>query len=107
MRDWPTHDREIVAAILAGDPAGLAAAYDHYASALYTYCRSLLTEPADAADAVQDTFVVAASKLAGLREPDPLRPGPYAVARNQCHRRMRGRAPAAPLAEAGERTAAS
>ena len=69
MRDWPTHDREIVAAILAGDPAGLAAAYDHYASALYTYCRSLLTEPADAADAVQDTFVVAASKLAGLREP--------------------------------------
>ncbi len=104
MRDWPTHDREIVAAILAGDPAGLAAAYDHYASALYTYCRSLLTEPADAADAVQDTFVVAASKLAGLREPDRLRPWLYAVARNECHRRMRARARAADLDEAGEMT---
>src|SRR5258708_28624530 len=107
MRDWPTHDREIVAAILAGDPAGLAAAYDHYASALYTYCRSLLTEPADAADAVQDTFVVAASKLAGLREPDRLRPWLYAVARNECHRRRRARPPAAALDERGERTPTS
>jgi hypothetical protein len=48
MHDWPLHDREIVAAIVAGDPAGLAAGYDRYASALYTYCRSLLAEPADA-----------------------------------------------------------
>ena len=54
------HDREIVAAVVAGDPAGLAAAYDRYAAVLHAYCRSLLSEPADAADAVQDTFVIAA-----------------------------------------------
>ena len=54
-------DSEIVAVIVAGDPHGLAAAYDRYAAALHTYCRSLLAEPADAADAVQDTFVIAAS----------------------------------------------
>jgi hypothetical protein len=42
-------DREIVAAIVAGDPDGLAAAYDRYAPGLYAYCQSLLTEPADAA----------------------------------------------------------
>jgi len=96
------HDREIVAAIVAGDPAGLAAAYDRYAAALHTYCRSLLAEPADAADAVQDTFLVASVKLDGLRDPDRLRPWLYAVARNECHRRLRARARTVDLDEAGE-----
>ena len=84
-------DSEVVAAIVAGDPEGLAEAYDRYASPLYTYCRSLLREPADAADAVQDTFVIAASRLAGLRDRNRLRPWLYAVARNECHRRLRAR----------------
>ena len=83
------HDSEVVAAIVAGDPDGLAEAYDRYAAPLYTYCRSLLREPADAADAVQDTFVIAASKLAGLRDQSRLRPWLYAVARNECRRRLR------------------
>src|SRR5215469_8470104 len=97
-------DREIVAAIVAGDPAGLAAGYDSYATVLYNYCRSLLAEPADAADAVQDTFVIAAAKLGGLRDPDRLRPWLYAVARNECYRRLRGRARLASLDEAGHVT---
>lgn len=84
-------DRDLVAAIVAGDPAGLAAAYDRYASALYAYCRTMLRDPEDAADALQDTFVVAAQKLDGLRDPDRLRPWLYAVARNECLRRVRGR----------------
>jgi len=104
---WPMRDSEIVAAIVVGDQAGLAAAYDRYADALYAYCRSLLAEPADAADAVQDTFVVAASKLDGLRDPDRLRPWLYAVARNECHRRLRARARVTDLEEAGEMTDAS
>ena len=53
-------DREIVAAIAAGDPAGLADAYDRYAESLYGYCRWMLSEPEDATGALQDTFVVAA-----------------------------------------------
>jgi RNA polymerase sigma factor (sigma-70 family) len=100
-------DSEIVAAIVVGDPTGLAAAYDRYAPALHAYCRSLLAEPADAADAVQDTFVVAASKLDGLRDPDRLRPWLYAVARNECHRRLRARARITDLDETGEVTDAS
>ena len=88
------HDSEVVAAIAAGDPDGLAEAYDRYAAPLYTYCRSLLREPADAADAVQDTFVIAASKVAGLRDQSRLRPWLYAVARNECHRRLRDKASA-------------
>ncbi len=42
-------DSEVVAAIVAGDPNGLAEAYDRYAAPLYTYCRSLLREKASAA----------------------------------------------------------
>jgi len=52
-------DGDLVAAVVAGDPAALAAAYDQFAPALYGYCRSLLSEPASAAGAVRDTFVVA------------------------------------------------
>jgi len=89
-------DGEMVAAIVAGDPAALAAAYDHYAPALYEYCRSLLSDPAAAADALQDTFVVAAAKLAGLRDPSRLRPWLYAVARNECRRQLHGQRAAAP-----------
>jgi RNA polymerase sigma factor (sigma-70 family) len=96
------YDREIVAAIVEGDPAGLAAAYDQYARGLHAYCRSMLSEPADAADAVQDTFVITSSKVGGLREPERLRPWLYAVARNECHRRLRAKTSSAPLDEAAE-----
>src|SRR5246127_2647327 len=85
----PMQDREVVAAIVAGDPEGIAEAYDRYALSLYSYCRSLLREPADAADAVQDTFLIATAKLGGLRDPGKLRSWLYAVARNECHRRLR------------------
>ncbi len=97
-------DSEVVAAIVAGDPAGLAAAYDKYAAPLYNYCRILLREPADAADAVQDTFVIAASRLSALRDPERLRSWLYAVARNECHRRLRGGNDFAPLEEAPDVT---
>jgi RNA polymerase sigma factor (sigma-70 family) len=41
---------------------------------------------------LQDTFVIAASALAGLRDQNRLRPWLYAVARNECHRRLRAAA---------------
>jgi len=95
-------DPEVVAAIVAGDPAGLAEAYDRYAMPLYTYCRSMLREPADAADAVQDTFLVATAKLRDLREPAKLRSWLYAVARNECLRRLRAGAALSALEEAAD-----
>jgi RNA polymerase sigma factor (sigma-70 family) len=101
----PMQDREAVAAIVAGDPEGIAEAYDRYALPLYSYCRSLLREPADAADAVQDTFLIATTKLGGLRDPGKLRPWLYAVARNECYRRLRAGEAASALDEAGDMTA--
>jgi RNA polymerase sigma factor (sigma-70 family) len=74
---------------------GLAPVYDRYAPALHAYCRSLLGEPADADDAVQDTFIIAAAELDALPDPGRLRPWLYAVARNECRDRLRSRALAA------------
>jgi RNA polymerase sigma factor (sigma-70 family) len=99
-------DREAVAAVVAGDQVGLADIYDRYAASLYGYCRSMLHEPADAADAVQDTFVIAAARLNGLRDPRKLRPWLYAVARNECHRKLRSREAPAEIEETEDVTAA-
>jgi len=97
-------DSEVVAAIVAGDPAGLAEAYDRYATPLYSFCRTMLREPADAADAVQDTFVIAAPRLSGLRDPERLRSWLYAVARNECLRKLRSAGLQAPIDEVPDLT---
>jgi acyl-CoA synthetase (AMP-forming)/AMP-acid ligase II len=83
-------DRELVAAIVAGDPGRLDEAYDRYAAPLYAYCRSMLTgpdAPGEAASAVEDTFIIAAVKLQVLGDPDQLGSWLHAVARNECLRR--------------------
>ena len=80
-------DRDLVAAVVAGEPDGLAEAYDRYAVSLYTYCRSMLPR-AEAAEAVLDTFLIAVSRLDGLRDPDRLDAWLHAVARNECLRRL-------------------
>jgi RNA polymerase sigma factor (sigma-70 family) len=91
-------DRELVAAIAAGDPAGIAVAYDRYAAGLYGYCHWMLNQAGDPGEAVQETFVVAAT-LGDLPEAPKLRPWLYAVARNECLRR-RGTPPADPVEQA-------
>jgi len=97
-------DVEVVAAIAAGDPAGLAEAYDRYAAPLYRFCRGMLPEPADAADVVQDTFVIAVPRMSALRDPQRLRPWLYTVARNECLRKLRSSSLQAPLEDAPEVT---
>jgi len=81
------HDREVLAAIAAGDPAGMAAAYDRYAAGLYGYCHWMLHDSAAAAESVQDTFVLAAATLGEVPEPAKLRPWLFALARNDCRHR--------------------
>jgi hypothetical protein len=80
-------DHAVVAAVIAGDADGFAAAYDQYATSLYACCRAVLPEP-EAAGAVLDTFLIATVKLDGLRDPDRLGPWLHAVARNECLRRL-------------------
>ena len=99
-RELSVHDRDIVAAIMEGDGTGVAAAFGRYAQPLYAYCRSQLTEPADAADAVRDTFVIASAEISRLNQPDRLRAWLFALARNECQWRLRTAVPSARLYEA-------
>jgi RNA polymerase sigma factor (sigma-70 family) len=88
-REAGQNDREIVAAITAGDPAGIAVAYDRYAEALYGYSHWMLHDSSAAAGALKDTFVVAAATLSNPSEPSELRPWLFALARNESRRRGR------------------
>ena len=83
------YDPEIVAAITAGDPAGIAMAYDRYAAALYGYSHWILHDSTAAAGALKDTFVIAAATVGDLPEPSRLRPWLFALTRNECRRRIR------------------
>ena len=90
-------DSELAASIVDGDPGALAEAYDKYADLLWSYCRSLLSDADCAAEAVADTFVIAASRLDVLPTFGRLRAWLYAVARSECQRRMRSaKEPGAP-----------
>ena len=64
-------------------------AYDRYAAALYGYSHWILHDSAAAAGALKDTFVIAAATLSNLSEPSKLRPWLFALARNECRRRIR------------------
>jgi RNA polymerase sigma factor (sigma-70 family) len=83
------YDGQIIEAVTAEDPAGMALMYDKYAAALYGYCHWMLGDSADAAGALQDTFVIAATTLGDLSEHSKLRPWLFALARNECRRRIR------------------
>ena len=82
----------MVAAVVAGNPDGIAEAYDRYAASLHANCHSMLPGP-EAAEVVQDTFIIAVSKLGGLRDPDRLDAWLHAVARNECLRRLGTKSP--------------
>lgn len=84
-------DTELVAGVLAGDREAFGAVYDRYANRLHDFCWSVLRDRDEAADAVQDTFVLAAERLAQLNDPERLRPWLYAIARSVALRRVRVR----------------
>ncbi|HZC40308.1 MAG TPA: sigma-70 family RNA polymerase sigma factor, partial [Streptosporangiaceae bacterium] len=95
-------DGEILDAIAAGDPAGLTIAYDHHAAEIYGFCRVMLGDPGDAAEALQDTFAAAGSGLRALRDAAHLRPWLFAMARAECHRRRSDRAAPGGTGAAGD-----
>ena len=98
------HDSGVVAPIVADDGGGLAEVYDTYADPLYKYCLRMLGDPAGAADAVQDTFVIVAARPARPREPGRARAWLYAVARNECLRNLPAMNATPPLEQAPDVT---
>jgi RNA polymerase sigma factor (sigma-70 family) len=95
-------DAQLVGAIVEGDRQGWAELYQRYADPLYTFCVSQLQDRDAAADVLHDTLIVAAERVAQLRDPERLRPWLYAIARNECHRRRRSHRRLVALEEAGD-----
>jgi RNA polymerase sigma factor (sigma-70 family) len=94
-------DAELVLDARAGDPTACASIYDRYADRIHDFCWSILRDRDAAADAMQDTFVLAARRLDHLRDPSKLRPWLFAIARYEAVRRSRGARPAAVAAAVG------
>jgi RNA polymerase sigma factor (sigma-70 family) len=82
-------DAELAVRAASGDQTALAAIFDRYAGRLLAFCVSMLHSRPDAEDCLQDVFVLAATRLGGLREPDRLRSWLFAVARHECLARIR------------------
>ncbi|MDZ7674749.1 MAG: sigma-70 family RNA polymerase sigma factor [Acidimicrobiales bacterium] len=92
-------DEDLVTRLVDGDQHALAAVYDRYADRIHDFCARMLHDRADAADATQDTFLLAARRAGTLREPGKLRAWLYAIARSQCLGRLRDRKRTAPSDE--------
>jgi RNA polymerase sigma factor (sigma-70 family) len=84
-------DAHLVATHLAGDPAALAGIYDRFSDSLYDTAAAMLGDRHDAADVVQDVFVIAAERLDQLRDPTRLKPWLFAIMRNEVYRRSKQR----------------
>jgi len=92
-------DPVLARAAAQGDRAALAMIFDRYAAKLLGFCTSVLGNREEAADALQDTFVVAAQRLGQLRDPERLRPWLYAVARHEALARVNRRKREEPMDE--------
>ncbi|MGB1381889.1 MAG: RNA polymerase sigma factor, partial [Ilumatobacteraceae bacterium] len=84
-------DAATVASYLAGDRSALATIWDRYGDTLYDTAAAMTGNREDAADMVQDVFVLAAEKLDQLRDPTRLKPWLFAILRNEVYRRSRRR----------------
>ncbi len=94
LRKWGgigpgSSDAELAVAAIDGDRHAFAEIYDRYADRLHDFCIGMLRDRDSAADCVQDAFCIASTSLAGLREPDKLRPWLYSIVRNEAHKRLR------------------
>ena len=93
-------DTELGALACAGDVQALAGLLERCRPSLYAAAVGLLGNRADAADAVQDTFVIALLRLGGLRQAGAARAWLHTVLRNVCLMRLRQRREV-PVADAG------
>lgn len=92
MSGWPSHDRSderrLAEALAAGDADAAPHIFDGYAARLYDYCHALLRDADSAASAVTETFLAAAAHAGRLQDRDRFRGWLYALARNECLRRL-------------------
>src|SRR5690242_1911715 len=77
----------------AGDKRAFAVVHERHHQAIYRYCRSLLGNPDDAADALQNTMAAALRGLEGETREIRLKPWLFRIAHNECVSILRTRRP--------------
>ncbi len=77
----------------SGDREAFAVLYQRHHQALYRYCRAILGNGEDAADALQNTMTAALRALSGERREIRVKPWLYRIAHNESVSLLRRRAP--------------
>ncbi len=95
-------DSELAASIAEGSQEALAELYERYSDRIYTYCVSVCGNREQAADAMQDSFLLAYARIGQLRDRTKVRPWLYAIARNECLRQLRANKRSVDLESVGE-----
>ena len=85
-----------------GDREAFAVLYRRHHQALYRYCRAILGNGEDAADALQNTMAAALRSLPGDDREIRVKPWLYRIAHNESVSLLRRRAPHADLEAAGD-----
>ena len=84
-------DARLVALIRAGNAAAFEAVYDRYQGQIMSFCRHMLGDPEEAADAVQHTFLAAYNAIVSSEKTLLLRAWLFTIARNRCYSVLRAK----------------
>jgi RNA polymerase sigma factor (sigma-70 family) len=84
-------DPYLVSLVRAGRTGAFEAIYDRYHTPIMGFCRNLLGDPEEAADAVQHTFLAAYTAIVSSSKPIMLKAWLYTIARNRCYSVLRAR----------------
>src|SRR4051794_19194037 len=94
-------DERLLRLIAAGNPQAFGTVYARYHAPLYAYCRSIVRDPDDARDALQNTMMKALAALGRGGDRDiSLKPWLFRIAHNESITLLRKRRPSEPLTDA-------
>jgi RNA polymerase sigma-70 factor (ECF subfamily) len=82
-------DADLVGSALSGDAASMSVLLGRYRASLYARALASLGQPEDAADAVQETFLLTLTHLGQVRDPTAVGGWLHAVMRSVCLRELR------------------
>ncbi len=82
-------DARLVTLVREGQAEAFEAIYDRYHRPIFAFCRHLLRDPEEAADAVQHTFLAAYNAIVSSNKTILLRAWLFTIARNRCYSVLR------------------
>src|SRR5581483_6333330 len=101
-QDEAADDRDLVAALRAGDPTAPRRLLDRFGGVVFGLCLRMMGHRQDAEDVAQETFLRALRGVAGFDGHRPLRPWLLGIAANRCRTALGRRARRPGLTDAVE-----